>query len=117
MLLQALVKAQSRIRGIKVREAVKVRGGRKINNSNNANMNNTNNNTMKITPIHLNIDYIKNNPNLLGSIIKIQSRIRGISLRRKFKAENNKEIKLAGENNIPNNLKESQNPKIVCIIF
>lgn len=72
---------------------------------------------MKKTPIHLNIDYIQNNPNLLRSIIKIQSRLRGISLRRRFKTENNNVFKPIGDNITPNNIKENQNPKIVCIIF
>ena len=72
---------------------------------------------MKKTPIHLNIDYIQNNPNLLRSIIKIQSRSRGILLRKRFKTGNNKVFKPVGDNITPNNKKENQNPKIVLIIF
>ena len=80
-------------------------------------MHNTSNNIMKKRPIHLNIDYIQNNPNLLRSIIKIQSRSRGILLRKRFKTGNNKVFKPVGDNITPNNKKENKNPKIVLIIF
>ena len=110
-LFNTLLRVQARVRGMKVRDAVKVKSKRRYKSAkpSNSNQNTNSTNEEKFT------NYFNKNPQALHSLIRVQSICRGILLRNQFflKNQNGRNgVQYNGINNIT-----TQNQQIVISYF